>query len=174
MGSKTIINVSSNVHKLIYKKVSSKVWSHLALRIWGWPWRLLYASDPRLTQPERAEIFQDFLDEPECCLDTWCSYWLRARASSLRVLESMEVQMLLRTMARQLVSTNMRVEGLLAQVCSKQIKSINSINPRKRALPNPPAPTLPHLVRPPPPTSLLPTSIHPPTQPTHQLTRQPT
>jgi hypothetical protein len=56
-------------------EVGAGVWSRLETRYSSWPWRLIAAA--AAGADAAADVHAEFAAEPECCLDSWFSTWLR-------------------------------------------------------------------------------------------------
>ena len=96
--------------------VGSAVWSRLQLKYWSWPFFVLRGIQPVAPTADAAAVLHEFWEAPACCLDSAWGLWFRASLSSEDELSSMDVQMWLREIERKAPSTNMLLEGLLAEV----------------------------------------------------------
>lgn len=64
----------------------------------------------------------EFMRTPACCLDDWFSTWLRASNPTLADFRSGGLRYFLMSVARQVSSANMRIEGLLAEVLCGEVR----------------------------------------------------
>ena len=96
--------------------VGSAVWSRLQLKYWSWPFLVLRGIQPVAPTADAAAVLHEFWEAPACCLDSAWGLWFRASLASEDELSSMDVQMWLREIERKAPSTNMLLEGLLAEV----------------------------------------------------------
>ncbi len=99
--------------------VGASVWARLEVEYTSWPWLLLNgvvsgagggASQPAL------DIHRAFFEEDACCLDASFSLPLRRSLQRVEDLQRPEMQTLLVQLRRKVLTTNMLLEGLLAQI----------------------------------------------------------
>ncbi len=62
--------------------VSAAVWARLDVKYSNWPWRLLRGVTSSVQSDLVDSELNSFYDEDECCLDSWCGLWLRAKLQS--------------------------------------------------------------------------------------------
>ncbi len=100
--------------------LAAAVWARLEITFASWPWRVLrcLAHEHDLHQNMQDSVAEcaALWQEDACCLDEWWSTPLRAVLQGPQELLEERWQSLLRALARHGQTTNMLVEGLLAQV----------------------------------------------------------
>ena len=110
-------------------EIGGAVWARLEVTYGNWPWLLLACADDGehggAGQPALgpSALQRRFFEEDACCLDAWFSEWFRKALSGPGDFRRPEVQTLLHRLARQIATTNMGLEGLLAQVKAATPKS---------------------------------------------------
>ncbi|WP_353239572.1 hypothetical protein [Limnohabitans sp.] len=96
----------------------AQLWARLEVTYFNWPWRLLGLVDPFLPDQSKRELALAFWHAPACDLDPEFSEGLRQSVGGPDALLGEPVLGLLRRLARCGRSSNMGVEGLLAQIKS--------------------------------------------------------
>ena len=100
--------------------IASAVWARMELKFWDWPWRIVRGVLPAGGSKSHTDYalkeLDAFFNEDRCCLDSWTSLWLRSSVKVQAELSAEDFQGLLRQLERRCLSTNMLLEGLLAEV----------------------------------------------------------
>jgi hypothetical protein len=101
-------------------------------RYFNWPYKLL---EPLPNSQEQRQVDQRFFDAHPCCLDSWFSEPFRAKAGTVAGMQTEEMLLLRHRLTHDLTpTTNMALEGLLAEIKAAVPKGKKSQNAEKVAM----------------------------------------
>ena len=96
--------------------MSAAIYARLVGKATAWPWKLLRSVAPAIPDAEKSAIRREFLNEKECCRDSWFSEPLAAMVQCEADFNEQWCESLLLDLFQTCKATNMQLENLLAKV----------------------------------------------------------